>query len=288
VHPSQPPGAGAEPEQGDAAGGRVAMLPVEALRRYQAALADPTDERLEALGDAMAGDVEVVGMAGPGRGLEAVRQALRGAPAPPMLAEATWSEPAFDGDSATVRVGLPSGRPVAGLVFHLSFDRRGMVSRVEQQILPAPPPEPGELVLSGEMKLAVAGAAANGTPMALAYVDAQGAPHVSLRGSTQPFSDTQLAMWIRDPSGGLLQAIPHNPQVALMYRDPATRTSYQFSGRAHVAEDVAVRDAVYANSPETERNLDARRLGRAVIVDLDTVEGTAAGSRFRMERRPPT
>jgi hypothetical protein len=91
-------------------------------------------------------------------------------------------------------------------------------------------------------------------------------------------------MWVRERGGGLLKAIPRYPRVALFYRDPATRTTYQFAGRAHVDEDPGVRDTVYRNSPEPERNLDARRLGAAVIVDLDRVEGSGPGGRFRMER----
>jgi hypothetical protein len=91
-------------------------------------------------------------------------------------------------------------------------------------------------------------------------------------------------MWVRDRGGGFLKAIPDHPRVALFYRDPATRATYQFAGRAHVDEDPGVRERVYRNSPEPERNLDARRLGAAVVIDLDRVEGSGPAGRFRMER----
>src|SRR5437762_549786 len=78
------------------------------------------------------------------------------------------------------------------------------------------------------------GALLNRTPILVAYVDSAGWPHLSLRGTTQVFSPTQLALWVRDPEGGILKAIPNHPEVALWYRDTANRTTYQFAGRAHV------------------------------------------------------
>src|SRR5581483_11544133 len=65
------------------------------------------------------------------------------------------------------------------------------------------------LALTDEIKTAVAGAFDNGTPIVVAYVDAEGVPHLSLRGSTQPYSDTQLAMWIRDPA--VASSLPSPP-----------------------------------------------------------------------------
>lgn len=256
----------------------------EALRCYGAALEEPSPERLEALGGVLASDVVVVGPVGAGRGLEAVRAALANPRSPGMLTGATWGKPQLDGECATVEVGLRPGLPLAGLILHVRFDAGGRIDRIEQQLLPAPRPDPSELLLTEAMKEAVAGAFANGTPIVLAYVDESNAPHLSYRGTTQPFGDTELALWVRDPAGGLLQAIARNPDVALLYRDPATRTSYQFAGRARVVEDPVVRDAVYAASPELERNTDARRLGAAVVVDLDRVEGSTPAGRIRMER----
>jgi len=130
----------------------------------------------------------------------------------------------------------------------------------------------------------VNGALANGTPMVVAYVDADGAPHLSLRGSTQSHGETQLALWIRDPAGGLLHAIPEHPTLALFYRDASRGRTYQFTGRAHVDDDPATRAAVHADQPEVERNLDPYQRGVAVIVDLDRVEGTGPAGRFRLER----
>jgi hypothetical protein len=140
------------------------------------------------------------------------------------------------------------------------------------------------LALTDEIRSAVNDALANGTPLVVAYVDADGGPHLSFRGSTQAYGDDQLAIWVRDPEGGLLQAIAGNPRIGLLYRDPVTRRSYRFGGRARVVDDPELSGAIYAASPEAERDRDAQRRGKAVLVDLDLVEGMGGQGRFRMER----
>jgi predicted pyridoxine 5'-phosphate oxidase superfamily flavin-nucleotide-binding protein len=257
-----------------------------AVDAYVAALIDPRDDQLDALADALSGGAVVVGPAGPGEGLDAIRSALAEPRLPSLLTGATASVRELEPRRATVDLQLAPGKAMSGLVLHITFDSAGSIERVEQEMITAPRAQTTPLMLTDNIKAAVAGAFDNGTPIVVAYVDADGVPHLSLRGSTQPFSDTQLAMWIRDPSGGLVTALPTNPHVALFYRDPATRASYQFSGRAHVESDAHVRDTVYANTAELERNLDARRLGVAVLVDLERVEGRGPGGPIRMERSP--
>jgi hypothetical protein len=254
------------------------------ITAYVTALTAPTDGHLAALDGALAPDVVVLGMFGPGDGLDAVRRSIATSPRVAMLQGAAWSAPEGDGAGTVVRAAFPAGAPLGGVVLHVTVDAAGRIARVEQEMVVAAPPETTPLALTDEVNAAVAGAFDNGTTMMLAYVDAGGEPHLSLRGTVQPFSPTQLAMWVRDRGGGFLKALPGHPQVALFYRDPATRATYQFAGRAHVEEDPSVRDAVYRSSPEPERNLDARRAGAAVIVDLDRVESSGPSGRFRMER----
>jgi hypothetical protein len=256
----------------------------DAVLLYLAAIRDPRDETIAALQDALADDVVVAGMVGGGTGREAVSAALAAPPGGGMWTRAEWTDPEPIEGGVSVRATLPPGAMLAGMSFVITLDDSGRVSRVEQQMIPAPPPPVTELVLTEAMKDDVNGALLNGTPVVVAYVDENGAPHVSLRGSTQAYSDTQLAMWIRDPEGGLLKAIVTNPQLALFYRDPKTRHTHQFAGRAHREDDEAVRDIVYANTPEPERNLDLGRRGAAVVVDLDRSEGMGADGRYRMQR----
>ena len=258
--------------------------PVQAVHTYAQAVAALTPQTRTTLDPFLADDVVVAGPISPGSGRAAVLEALGAPNASRLLGSAEWGEPIFDGDTARLEAVVPPGSPVRGMVFTLAFDSSGRITRVDQQILAAPPPPVTELALTPEIVAAVNGALANATPVIVAYVDASGSPHLSLRGSTQAFGDQQLAIWIRDPQGGLLSAIEENPAIALWYRDPAARTNYQFSGRARVAHDQAVRDVVYDNTPEPERNLDPRRLGVAVVVDLDKVEGAGPSGRFRMAR----
>jgi hypothetical protein len=123
-----------------------------------------------------------------------------------------------------------------------------------------------------------------GAPMLVSYVDAEGQPHMTYRGTAQAFSDTQLAVWSRSIGGGFLKGTQVNPKVALFYRNPATRALYQFFGRARVTTDETERNQIFDNSPEIERNQDPDRLGVASIIDLDQVEGITVEGRIFMRR----
>jgi hypothetical protein len=111
--------------------------------------------------------------------------------------------------------------------------------------------------------------------MLLSYVGADGQPVLSFRGSTQAYSDDQLAMWVRNADGAFIRAIRANPRVALMYRNEEKRSTYQLQGRARVSEAPAERQRIFDASAAAERAHDFAMLGAAVIVDLDRVEGWA-------------
>jgi hypothetical protein len=97
-------------------------------------------------------------------------------------------------------------------------------------------------------------------------------PLLSFRGSTQVYNDGQLGLWIRKASGGTIEAIKGNPQVAMMYRS-ATTPMLQFHGRARIATDEAERERVFGNAPEREQKADPERKGVAIVIDLAKVEG---------------
>ena len=144
-----------------------------------------------------------------------------------------------------------------------------------------------ELELNDEIAAAINGAYGAGTPVMVAYVDGEGYPHMSLRGTAQVFGPRQLAVWARNPEGGLPSAIAERPRMSLFYRNPATRETYVFYGRGRIAADDETRNAVYESSPQRERELDPDRRGVAVIVELDRVDGVSPDRRFRMESRTP-
>lgn len=148
------------------------------------------------------------------------------------------------------------------------------------------PPVLTELKLTKEMQQAVNDAFGTGKPLAIAYVDENGAPQLSYRGSTQAHSDTQLAIWVRNPDGRILASTRKNPAVALIYGnfDPNARGFMIFRGRARVDASVAVRNRVYEQSHEFERDKDKERKGNALIIELDSVDGFFGGAQLKMRR----
>jgi hypothetical protein len=139
-------------------------------------------------------------------------------------------------------------------------------------------------VLDDEIAHAIDGALDNGTPVIAAYVDRDGQPQLSFRGTTQVYSTDQVALWIRDPEGGLVRALSANPRLTFFYRDPATRANYQIQGRGRVVLDPRVRTVVFDNSPDREQALDPERRGVAVVVDVDRVTGRGPDGAVNMQR----
>ena len=149
------------------------------------------------------------------------------------------------------------------------------------------PPVLTELKLSPALKETVNTALARGRMMSVAYVSPEGRPELSFRGSVQAYSDTQLAIWVRNPAGGILAAVASgHPDIALLYGElgAESKAFVTFRGRARVDSSEPVRRKVYEDSPEAERNLDRDRKGVALIIDLDSVDGFFGGSVLKMRR----
>ncbi len=148
------------------------------------------------------------------------------------------------------------------------------------------PPVLTELKLSAEMKDAINKAFEVQKPIVVAYVDENNAPQISYRGSTQAYSDKQLAIWVRNPEGRLLESIAKNPAMALMYGnfEPTGRAFMTLRGRGHVDSSDAVRGKVYDAAHPFERDKDKDRKGIAIIIDLDSVDGFFGGAMLKMRR----
>jgi SnoaL-like domain len=254
---------------------------MSAIEAYQNALVKGD---VDAVAEHLAANVVVDTNFGRAEGAEAALALLREPRIAGILAAgAHWSEPVSDGDSITIRAELPATALFGGVEFVFGF-AGATIARVEQQTLPAAPVQPVSLRLTDEIKNAVNGAFDNGTPMQIAYSDDAAEIHLSFRGTIQAYSDDQLALWARDPGGGLPRHIAARPKVTLFYHDPGSRTTYTFYGRARVAGEPAARATIYENSPPRERQMDFRKGGVAIIVDLDKVEGRGPGGRIRMLR----
>ena len=98
--------------------------------------------------------------------------------------------------------------------------------------------------------------------ISVAYVSPEGRPELSFRGSVQAYSDTQLAIWVRNPEGGhpkgrYQRASPYRP--ALRRARCPVEAFVTFRGRGVWSLLSRVRRKVYDDSPEGERNLDKDR-----------------------------
>jgi hypothetical protein len=150
-----------------------------------------------------------------------------------------------------------------------------------------PAPEPlTEMKLTDQIKKMVNESFLSGKPIIVAYTDDNGAPSLSFRGSAIAYSDNQLAIWARNPDGGLLKSLPKNARVTMLYRDPGpeNRAMLQFRGVAHVDNSPAVREDVYSRIPEPEQNADKEKKGSPVILDLERVDGFMPGARVAMRK----
>jgi hypothetical protein len=147
------------------------------------------------------------------------------------------------------------------------------------------PPILTELKLSEDMKKAVNTAFERMKPVVISYVE-NGSPKLSYRGSTQAYSDTALAIWVRMPDGPILDAVKKNPAVALIYGDFRMdgRDFMVFRGKARIDKTDAARKRVYESSHAFEQSQDKDRKGNALIIDLDSVEGFFAGALLKMKR----
>jgi general stress protein 26 len=186
-------------------------------------------------------------------------------------AEANWATPE-DKAGAVQAVGtLPNGAKLV-LTVH---GGAGKISLLQQQMLPGSPRPATPLQIPADLKERLNNALIQRHPIMITYVDETGQPNLTFRGSTQVFSDTQLAIWVRNANGKMIRSIQKNPKVALMYRDEDAKATYSMQGRAHIDSSEAARKQVYDTMAQVERDHDFAHLGVAMIIDLDQIEGYA-------------
>lgn len=205
-------------------------------------------------------------------------------PQTPVYTLGGWSFPQPDGDKLKVHADFPAmGAAVKEVNLTFSFNADGLISRVEQQNI-MPPPNPPTDKIPDFIKGIINGALANGTPMVVAYTNENGEPSLSLRGSTQVYSDHQLCIWVRSAEGGIYKALQSNPNMTLLYRDSKLRTTVIVKGKGHFDSDPEVRRRVYDLVPEVEQNHDPGMVnGAALIIDVDRIQAGTSRGAFRVE-----
>jgi hypothetical protein len=205
-------------------------------------------------------------------------------PLTPVLVHGAWSAPRAEGEQVVVGAEFGLGAAPMRIDLTFSFNLAGQVASIEQTAVPQTPVAVAD-GLPDIVKGLVNAALANGTPMCVAYTDDNGQPVLSLRGSTQVYSHTQLCIWVRNPEGGLVRAMQGtNRRMSLLYRDSKTRTTLIFQGLGHVETDEGVRSRVYELAPEVEQNHDPGRRGAALVIDITQLQGTTVRGPVRFAR----
>lgn len=148
------------------------------------------------------------------------------------------------------------------------------------------PNAPRELKLNSTLQEMIKSAFERGRPMSVAYADAQGRPQISFRGSLQPYSDTALAIWVRNPDSGILKAVrAGHEHIAMLYGEPGAQRSFlTFRGRGLIDNSEAVRRRVYDSAPAAERGRDPEQKGVPLVIELDSIDGIFQGEFLQMRR----
>jgi uncharacterized pyridoxamine 5'-phosphate oxidase family protein len=218
-------------------------------------------------------------------GKDAVLERISGEwPFTPIFKIGGWSEPKPEGDKLKVTGIFPAlGAAPAGMNLTLSFNGENQVSHIQQEAVMGGPPQQVDRI-PDHIKGQINSALYNGTPVVVTYVDEEGQPQSSLRGSTVVFNDTQLGIWLRNAEGGLPKAMEKNNKLSLLYRDSKTRSTVVLQGRGHVETDPEIRRRLYEMTPEVEQFHDTQRNGAALIIDVVKLQGGGPLGNFRMQR----
>jgi hypothetical protein len=234
----------------------------------------------------LADDVVLATAQGEVSGHDNVLQRITGQwPLTPVFQLSGFSQPREEGETVKVDAEMPPlGAAPRTVNLTFSFNGNGKISRIEQQ-QEAAPPQPASQQIPGYVRGIINGALANGTPMVVAYTDEQGQPVLSLRGSTQVYSDTQLCIWVRNAEGGIVKTMARNPRLSLLYRDSKSRTTLIIQGQGHVETDPETRERVFQLSPEVEQNHDPGRKGAALIIDVTSLGGSTVRGMVKVVTR---
>lgn len=206
-------------------------------------------------------------------------------PNTPVYKKGFWSEPKQEGDKVKVSATFPAmGAAPAAVNLTFSFNGQDQISQVDQEIVPQPRPEPTDTIPDSARGL-INGALHNNTPITVAYVDDNGMPHMSLRGSTHVHSPTELAIWARSKDSGLATAIEKNPNIGMLYRDSNTRSTLVVQGRARKARDAEESEQVWNAIQDVEQKHETYESGCAVIIEVLSMGGGTPKGGVRVQRQ---
>ncbi|MBM3680232.1 MAG: pyridoxamine 5'-phosphate oxidase family protein [Actinobacteria bacterium] len=151
--------------------------------------------------------------------------------------------------------------------------RNATPSRIVDRPEAQEPGAPMSIDLTGPIQNVIDGSLERaGRACAVGYIDQDGYPAVSHRGSTHVISPNQLALWTRQPNDGLAKGIAANPRVTVAFFDPAG-DPLMLSMRGTARVDASRNAEVYAGIGAMEQGYDPEQGGVAVIIDVESVRG---------------
>ncbi len=126
------------------------------------------------------------------------------------------------------------------------------------------------IVLTEEMGAALENALVQRSPCLVGTASAEGVPDISYRGSVMMFDAEHLAFWER-AKGETLTNLIENPSIVVFYRNPETRQTWRFYGKAEVLKDGPVRGQIMERVNQFELAQDPERTGYAILIRVDRV-----------------
>jgi hypothetical protein len=193
----------------------------------------------------------------------------------PVLAAGAWD--VIEDESGVAAVADFTGIGAAPAAYRLDFgfDDAGKIASIRETSTPPALPTAAP-AMSPWVRRCLDRALAEGKPITVSYVDAEGMPSLSLRGSLHTIDGARLGLWLRKPEGGLVDTIAAGRIIAFLYRDSSTRTTLIGRATGTIISDPALRDSVFDNTPEVEQRHDPGRKGAAAILTLKELKGTSA------------
>ena len=202
-----------------------------------------------------------------------------------MLRKGGFSEPVEQADG-TFEITAEYPRWIVRKIIPrltIRFNDQDQIVEINHEVTnPADPPKKTDKIPT-IVRGIVADALANGTPMSVAYVDANNRPVLSMRGSLTFYSETQICAWLRHAEGNMVAGLAKNPGIALLYWDPARLVGLVIEGDARIDDDETVRRDVYDLATEIEQLHDPERNGAALIIDIKTVKGNLPSGAVSVE-----
>jgi len=250
----------------------VRIAEIELIHLFLKELLSQSEESVIKLKDTLHPQVEFKVIGKRASGQDAVGEALKNGPNSQLMQQLIWQEPRQIKNHWLLEGRRQEGTLDRGLIITLKIEN-GQVVLVQQQKTAPPPPAALPLAIPQELKTMINNALVEKHPILMAYCDLENQPVQTFRGSLQVFNDTQLAMWIRSPEGAFIKAIQKNPKVSFVYRNEESKATYSLQGKAKVSHSETDRNTVYDRSAIAEQDHDFAKLGVAVLVDLEKIEG---------------